>query len=259
MTSAVRWVLSFTSAYTLSLTRQALANKGERRPEHISQFVVNALVAQLVITHTPGLTPLLNDLRYQLQTDHAPDLPKLPPRHHHLRPALIPSRRRHDHGRHQLLGHPRLHRAGRRPRPTPVAGPAGGSNRGTAALRRPSPHNRAGPREAQWQPLGLRSSVGCSRCRPAKAGAGGPAERTPHFVLSDMESPGWSHLAVAYSAIGASGVSLGVPGSRHSPSPRLVEAHPDPYLRMSTENRAAGVPTSANEVTPSLVRPTSSM
>jgi hypothetical protein len=50
MTSAVRWVLSFTSAYTLSLTRQALANKGERRPEHIRQFVVNALVAQLVIT-----------------------------------------------------------------------------------------------------------------------------------------------------------------------------------------------------------------
>jgi hypothetical protein len=35
-------------------------------------------VAQLVITHTPGLAPLLTDLRYQLQTDVAPELPKLP-------------------------------------------------------------------------------------------------------------------------------------------------------------------------------------
>jgi hypothetical protein len=78
MTSPVRWVVSFTSAYTLSHVRQALAAKGERRPEHVRQFVVNALVMQLVITHTPGLVPLFADLRYQLQTDASPDLPKLP-------------------------------------------------------------------------------------------------------------------------------------------------------------------------------------
>ena len=78
MTSPLRWVVSFSSAYTLSQVRQALAGKGERRPEHIRQFVVNALVTQLVITHTPGLAPLFTDLRYQLQTDYAPDLPKLP-------------------------------------------------------------------------------------------------------------------------------------------------------------------------------------
>jgi hypothetical protein len=78
MTSPVRWVLSYTSAYTLSQARQALAGKGERRPEHVRQFAVNALVTQLVITHTAGLAPLLSDLRYQLQTDSTPDLPKLP-------------------------------------------------------------------------------------------------------------------------------------------------------------------------------------
>ncbi len=77
MTSPVRWVMSYTSAYTLSQVRQALAGKGERRPEHIRQFVINALVTQLMITHTPGLAPLFTDLRYQLQTDSVPDLPKL--------------------------------------------------------------------------------------------------------------------------------------------------------------------------------------
>ena len=78
MTAPLRWVMSFSSAYTLSQLRQALAGKGERRPEHVRQFVVNALVTQLIITRIPGLVPLFTDLRYQLQTDYAPDLPKLP-------------------------------------------------------------------------------------------------------------------------------------------------------------------------------------
>jgi len=46
--------------------------------EHIRQFVVNALVTQLAISHAAGLGALLTDLRYQLQTEYAPDLPKLP-------------------------------------------------------------------------------------------------------------------------------------------------------------------------------------
>jgi len=78
MSAPVRWVISYTSAYTLSQVRQGLVGRGERRPEHIRQFVVNALVTQLMINHTPGLAPLFADLRYQLQTDSVPDLPKLP-------------------------------------------------------------------------------------------------------------------------------------------------------------------------------------
>jgi hypothetical protein len=78
MSSPVRWVVSFSSTYTLSHVRQAVAGKGERRPEHIRQFVVNALVMQLMMANTPGLLPLLADLRYQLSTDSLPDLPKLP-------------------------------------------------------------------------------------------------------------------------------------------------------------------------------------
>jgi hypothetical protein len=78
MASPARWVVSFTSGYTLSQVRQGLAGKGERRVEHIRQFVVNALVMQLTIGHATGLAALFADLRYQLQTESAPDLPKLP-------------------------------------------------------------------------------------------------------------------------------------------------------------------------------------
>jgi hypothetical protein len=78
MTSPVRWVMSFTSAYTLSHVRQALAAKAERRPEHMRQFVVNSLVTQFLIAQTPGLVPLFGDLRYQLRTDSASELGGLP-------------------------------------------------------------------------------------------------------------------------------------------------------------------------------------
>jgi len=78
MASPVRWVVSFTSGYTLSQVRQGLAGKGERRAEHIRQFVVNALVTQATFAHASGLASLFADLRYQVQTDFAPDLPKLP-------------------------------------------------------------------------------------------------------------------------------------------------------------------------------------
>ena len=78
MTSPLRWVVSFSSGYTLAQARQALAGKGEHRAEHIRQFVVNALVTQLITTHTSGLASLFTDLRYRLETDSAPDLPKLP-------------------------------------------------------------------------------------------------------------------------------------------------------------------------------------
>ena len=78
MSSPVRWVMTYTSAYTLGQFRQAVAGTGERRPEHVRQFVVNALVTQIMMAHTPGLGPLLADLRYRLQGDTSPDLPKVP-------------------------------------------------------------------------------------------------------------------------------------------------------------------------------------
>lgn len=78
MTAPVRWVLNFSSGYTLSQFRHAVASATERQPEQLRQFVVNALVMQLVFAHTPGLAALLGDLRYEVQTQTSPDLPKLP-------------------------------------------------------------------------------------------------------------------------------------------------------------------------------------
>lgn len=78
MTSPVRWVVTFASGYTLSQFRQAVIGKGEHRPEHVRQFVVNALVMQAMFAHTPGLASLFADLRYRVETHSTPDLPKLP-------------------------------------------------------------------------------------------------------------------------------------------------------------------------------------
>src|SRR5439155_21957258 len=58
--------------------RQGRAGKGERRVEHSRPSVVTTLVTQLAISHAAGLGALLTDLRYQIQTEYAPDLPKLP-------------------------------------------------------------------------------------------------------------------------------------------------------------------------------------
>jgi hypothetical protein len=78
MSAPVRWVATYTSAYTLSQFRHSVAGSGERRAEHIRQFVVNALVMQLMMAHTPGLPALLADLRYGLQAESSPDLPRVP-------------------------------------------------------------------------------------------------------------------------------------------------------------------------------------
>jgi hypothetical protein len=78
MTSPLRWALSYTSGYTLSQLRQAIAGKVERRQEEVRQFLVNALVMQYVIAKFPGITRLLNDLRYDIKIDTCTGLGDLP-------------------------------------------------------------------------------------------------------------------------------------------------------------------------------------
>jgi hypothetical protein len=78
MTSPLRWALSYTSGYTLSQLRQAIAGKVERRQEEVRQFLVNALVMQYVIAKFPGITRLLNDLRYDIKIDTCAGLGDLP-------------------------------------------------------------------------------------------------------------------------------------------------------------------------------------
>jgi hypothetical protein len=78
MTSPLRWIVSYASNYSVAQVKQVLTGKEQRRPEYLRQFVVNALVMQLVVSRFPGLTQLFADLRYELKAATSSELPKLP-------------------------------------------------------------------------------------------------------------------------------------------------------------------------------------
>jgi hypothetical protein len=78
MSSPVRWVVNYRANYALSQVKSVLAGKETVRPEHLRQFVVNALVLQLMLSRIPGLGKLFQDLRYELKTETPPELKGLP-------------------------------------------------------------------------------------------------------------------------------------------------------------------------------------
>lgn len=78
MTTPLKWVVAFSSDFTLAQMRQALASRDTAAAEKIRQFIVNALVLQAVVQKSAGLTALLSDLRYELKTETSPDLKNLP-------------------------------------------------------------------------------------------------------------------------------------------------------------------------------------
>jgi hypothetical protein len=78
ITSPVRWVLTYSSEYSLSQLLQTLAGKEQRRSEAVRQFVVNALVLHAMLGKFPGITQLLTDLRYEIRTEKFPALGELP-------------------------------------------------------------------------------------------------------------------------------------------------------------------------------------
>ncbi len=78
MSSPVRWAVNYRANYTLAQVKNVLAGKETLRPDYLRQFAVNALVLQLVLSRTPGLARLFQDLRYELKTETPPDLKGLP-------------------------------------------------------------------------------------------------------------------------------------------------------------------------------------
>lgn len=78
MTSPLRWVVNQQTNYSLAQVKIVLAGKETVRPEYLRQFVVNALVLQLVLSRNPGLTQLFQDLRYELKAEIPPELKGLP-------------------------------------------------------------------------------------------------------------------------------------------------------------------------------------
>ena len=78
ITSPGRWILTYSSEYNLSQVIQTLAGREQRRSDALRQFVVNALVMQAVLVKFPGITQLLTDLRYDIQTEKSSALGDLP-------------------------------------------------------------------------------------------------------------------------------------------------------------------------------------
>jgi hypothetical protein len=78
MTTPLKWVVAFTSDYAPTQMRQALSGKDATSSDKVRQFVVNALVLQAIINKNPGLTALLNDLRYEVKVENSPELKNLP-------------------------------------------------------------------------------------------------------------------------------------------------------------------------------------
>ena len=74
----MRWVVNYRTNYNLAQVKTVIDGKENARPEYLRQFVVNAVVLQLVLNRNPGLTQLFQDLRYELKTEGPPDLKGLP-------------------------------------------------------------------------------------------------------------------------------------------------------------------------------------
>jgi hypothetical protein len=78
VTSPVRWVLAYQSEYTLKHMRAVMAEKAERRPHAVQNFVVHALAINLVLSRNPGVSRILKDLRFDVSTEFSDDFGKLP-------------------------------------------------------------------------------------------------------------------------------------------------------------------------------------
>jgi len=78
MTSPLRWVINYHANYTLGQVKNVLVGKESVRPESLRQFVVNALVLQIMLARIPGLVQLFADLRYELKTEKPENLQGLP-------------------------------------------------------------------------------------------------------------------------------------------------------------------------------------
>lgn len=78
MSSPLRWVVNYSSNYNLAQVKSILGAKETPRLDYLRQFVVNALVLQVILSRTPGLAPLFADLRYELKTETPAELRDLP-------------------------------------------------------------------------------------------------------------------------------------------------------------------------------------
>ena len=66
ITSPVRWILTYRSAYAPDQLAQTLATRRDRRSADLLQFVLGALTLELLLETYPGVVRLLHDLRFEI-------------------------------------------------------------------------------------------------------------------------------------------------------------------------------------------------
>jgi len=78
VTSPLTWVIAYSSTYSLSMLRQALAGQEERDPEAVRAFVLRACIMHTHFTKFPAIADLLAGLRYRVEVRRSPELGELP-------------------------------------------------------------------------------------------------------------------------------------------------------------------------------------
>jgi hypothetical protein len=78
VTSPLTWVVAYSSTYSLSMLRQALAGNQDRNPEAVRAFVLRACLLHLHFNRFPAIPELLGALRYRVEVRRSPELGDLP-------------------------------------------------------------------------------------------------------------------------------------------------------------------------------------
>jgi hypothetical protein len=76
--SPLTWVVAYSSNYSLSMLRQALAGQEERDPEAVRAFVLRACIMHTHFLKFPAIAELLAGLRYRVEVRRSPELGDLP-------------------------------------------------------------------------------------------------------------------------------------------------------------------------------------
>ena len=78
VTAPLTWVLTYSSNYSLSMMRQVLAGRETRNEESVRAFVLRACLAHQLLARFPGLSHLLQALRYRVEIRRTPQFGDLP-------------------------------------------------------------------------------------------------------------------------------------------------------------------------------------
>ena len=78
ITAAARWILSYRSECPLNRLKAMMSGAESPQTDDMRQSLINHLAMVIFLKHFPGLTQLLNDLRYEVGIRELPDFGGLP-------------------------------------------------------------------------------------------------------------------------------------------------------------------------------------